>query len=988
MIIKFANIKDPKYLMEYYGLPNNDYKTKLQIHGKPIELDNDGIAHTSMKLTNSLYMNLLDGSLNGQTVARSYVYQKDDKGQNILDENGQKLLDYHMYARNSNGSYKKNLEGKKIIVPGINDFRSYGHDIVISPDKAESMFIATLPPELQKKAIARFMDISNDAVKSIVDFCMYDKNGNQLYQSILSTSFFHPDARPVNCKKYLDLNYYKDNQNFTADERLKFEEINNSKSYQSYQVHSHNVIPNTCYDMKGKLRSVNSMFQTSRNTNFKMKVLNQTDQKFKEILKNEFGAQYYLDEDRNIQIKGIHPSMVKTFSMRSAQIQQQAQEKSLSPNIIANLERQKKIKGFSFYNFREKSRIDVSAVNQAMYKISGDPNQYKYNRATFLDYFQEKKKSFSIETVKAALNQLQLFGIINNPDTELNALGAYMVADPTYANMFYTKSRFEAINNELRTRYDVNNVINSKLNIFNDKLFSKSFIVNGVSYNYNQEQIDAITKLTTSNKQINVLVAGAGTGKTTVLNSICDMYEKQGFTVIGAAPTFKATSQLNTKYRYTTEKLLSVLNFHQKLEENWNGHDTEYYDRYLQKSGLSYDDLKATIKIRQNKKVLLIVDESTMLNVKSFSKIQKLLQKNKNMKIIYSGDTKQLKSFDTVETFSSLVHDDFITKSKLETCFRQQNSVDNKISTSLNKNQDIVAACLQYRAKGDVYLCDSKNNLNAKIVDSYIKDPTDIINKVVITSLNASNDEINKSIQKRLYGRGQKKYSFLNSVDKSGQHKVVSFYKGDKVIFTNENKAKGYKKGQLGVIKSIDYIDNNRYTIIVDVKGKLTTIYNQATVPIELGYAVTSHKEQGSTEISTHIGFNQFSSSDMKTVELTRHTKHIKIYSTNDTFNYILAQETAKKMKNETEKIQKDYINQNIKTKVEPTISDIKPLFNKLGYSELEQLYMLQNNNENKKKLEKQKTNIKLPIITKKIEPIKPFTLPETYEKSKTLRGL
>ena len=176
------------------------------------------------------------------------------------------------------------------------------------------------------------------------------------------------------------------------------------------------------------------------------------------------------------------------------------------------------------------------------------------------------------------------------------------------------------------------NSINLKLkkiagaNIINKNLVVKT---NGIVLNEGQKiAVEKLDKFMKDKKAKFFLLEGsAGTGKTTVISSFRENINTE---IINSSPT-NAANDVTLSF----DKYAKVLTLHQLLELKADI-DIENYD--LKKVSFTRKDQRYT-KVRNG--VTVLIDESSMISENIYAMI-KILQKEKNLKIIFIGDREQL----------------------------------------------------------------------------------------------------------------------------------------------------------------------------------------------------------------------------------------------------------------------------------------------------------------------------------------------------------
>lgn len=166
------------------------------------------------------------------------------------------------------------------------------------------------------------------------------------------------------------------------------------------------------------------------------------------------------------------------------------------------------------------------------------------------------------------------------------------------------------------------------------------------SISYARLQRAAIKQALTQN--IFVLTGGPGTGKTTTLNGIISLFEKQGMKVLLAAPTGRAAQRMS---EVTGREAKTV---HRLLEVAFSENDIPKFNRNEE------NPLKADV---------VIVDEISMVDVVLFASLLRAMPEH--CRLIMVGDSDQLPSVGAGRVLRDLCFDDFVPCVKLTEVFRQ-----------------------------------------------------------------------------------------------------------------------------------------------------------------------------------------------------------------------------------------------------------------------------------------------------------------------------
>ena len=163
-----------------------------------------------------------------------------------------------------------------------------------------------------------------------------------------------------------------------------------------------------------------------------------------------------------------------------------------------------------------------------------------------------------------------------------------------------------------------------------------------------EKQKDAIFAINDNN--VTIITGGPGTGKTTIIKSIIDIYEEKGYKVVLAAPTGRAAKRMTE----TTGKEASTLH------------------RLLEIGKIDEDSLYKTINDYEGAPIdadLIIVDEMSMVDMFLINYLLKCIYQG--TKLILVGDEDQLSSVGPGSVLKDLIHSEAIETVHLDKIFRQ-----------------------------------------------------------------------------------------------------------------------------------------------------------------------------------------------------------------------------------------------------------------------------------------------------------------------------
>lgn len=328
-----------------------------------------------------------------------------------------------------------------------------------------------------------------------------------------------------------------------------------------------------------------------------------------------------------------------------------------------------------------------------------------------------------------------------------------------------------------------------------------------------------------------ILTGGPGTGKTTTLNAIIKLYEQCGLKVLLAAPTGRAAQRMSEVTGCEAKTM------HRLLEVEWTANDRPRFTR--NESNLLDCDA-------------LILDEMSMVDVSLFEGVLRALPLG--CRLIMVGDSDQLPSVGAGNVLGDLIDSGMVPVVQLTEIFRQ--SMQSLIVTNAHK---IVHGDMPEisRVDGDFFFMaeSDKEKIAGKIVSLCIQRlpaayKYDSLNDIQVLCPGRKGDlgvtELNKRLQLA-----------INPPDKSKPELSTPVYKlrkGDKVMQTKNNydlvwtrddgsDGSGIYNGDIGIIEEIE---KSAGTAKIRFDDKVVTYNSDNLLNIELAYATTVHKSQGS----------------------------------------------------------------------------------------------------------------------------------------------
>lgn len=351
------------------------------------------------------------------------------------------------------------------------------------------------------------------------------------------------------------------------------------------------------------------------------------------------------------------------------------------------------------------------------------------------------------------------------------------------------------------------------LNIPVEKPPNLNKILSSFKEDYSEEQLEAIS-ISYSEKML-ILTGGPGTGKTTTLKGIIQLFNTFDKKIMLAAPTGRAAKRM-------TEVIgLEAKTVHRLLE--YNPQDNSFNNN--EDNPLETD--------------LLIVDEVSMMDTMLMYNL--IVAISLNTTLILVGDIDQLPSVGAGNVLKDLINSSQIPIIELNTIFRQAKNSDIILNAHrINKGE---MPALNFLAETDFVFLDE--NTNSKIPEKILRLCSDELPRKF--SFNPVEDiQILSPIYKGDVGVTVLNKLFQNKLNES----AVVYSNGDKIFKANDkvmqlrnNYDKNVFNGDIGFIIGTN---NEAKVIYVSFEGKIIEYKFEELDEITLAYAITVHKSQGS----------------------------------------------------------------------------------------------------------------------------------------------
>ena len=328
-----------------------------------------------------------------------------------------------------------------------------------------------------------------------------------------------------------------------------------------------------------------------------------------------------------------------------------------------------------------------------------------------------------------------------------------------------------------------------------------------------------------------VLTGGPGTGKTTTLNAIINILKKSGEKVFLAAPTGKAAKRMS---ELTGEEAKTI---HRLLEVEWTANDEPIFQKN-EKNLLKCD--------------AVILDELSMIDIKLFDAILRSMPLG--CRLIMVGDTDQLPSVGVGNVLGDIIASGVLPVVSLKEIFRQ--SLESLIVT--NAHKIVAGETPELDCKNNDFFFMSRNNSNDvvnTVVDLYKTRLPHAYNYSPLFDIQilcpskkgeTGTKNLNLSIQNAINPpSNDKKEIIVNSVVLRENDKVMQTKNNYNIPWAKEDSTsgEGIFNGDVGILINIDPVAGS---LAVQYDDKIAVYDLEAAADLELAYAITVHKSQGS----------------------------------------------------------------------------------------------------------------------------------------------
>jgi exodeoxyribonuclease V alpha subunit len=319
-------------------------------------------------------------------------------------------------------------------------------------------------------------------------------------------------------------------------------------------------------------------------------------------------------------------------------------------------------------------------------------------------------------------------------------------------------------------------------------------------------------------KKVLVITGGPGTGKTTIIKAVVEIFNKWGREVLLAAPTGRAAKRLTETTGREARTIHRVLEFQPKKGTFRRG----------EKCLLSGEEL--------------IIDEFSMVDLSLMHHLLKAVPVS--MRLVFVGDKDQLPSVGPGTLLRDIIESGIVTVVRLDEIFRQEKESYIVLNAHrINRGEGLV-----FPPKGeqgsDFYFIHEEDDRKAfeiilglcqTRIPRWLRIPALSPQIQVISPMYkglVGVDNLNQELQQR-----------LNPLQEGLNVGSREFRVRDKIMQVRNDYEKETFNGDIGTIV---HLDKPRFRIIAEFEGRPVVYEKDDLNDITLAYAVSVHKAQGS----------------------------------------------------------------------------------------------------------------------------------------------
>ena len=357
------------------------------------------------------------------------------------------------------------------------------------------------------------------------------------------------------------------------------------------------------------------------------------------------------------------------------------------------------------------------------------------------------------------------------------------------------------------------------------------------------EQRDAFDHITGRDGLASV-VGYAGSGKSAMLGVAREAWEREGYTVRGAALSGIAAENLEGGSGITSRTIAS-------LEHAW---------------GQGREQL--------GPRDVLVVDEAGMIGSRQMERVLSQAR-DAGAKVVMVGDPEQLQAIEAGAAFRSVTERHGAAEI---TEIRRQREDWQRDATRALATGRTGEAIHAYDSKGMVHAADTREQARSELVDGWDRarqaEPGQ--SRIILTHTNAEVQSLNGEARDRLRASGD----LGDDVTVKAERGERQFATGDRIMFLRNERGMGVKNGTLA---TIERVSPEGMAVRLD-DGRGVAFDTKDYAHVDHGYAATFHKSQGVTVDRAHVLATPGMDRHSAYVGMSRHRDDVQLHYGRDDF--------------------------------------------------------------------------------------------------------
>ena len=357
------------------------------------------------------------------------------------------------------------------------------------------------------------------------------------------------------------------------------------------------------------------------------------------------------------------------------------------------------------------------------------------------------------------------------------------------------------------------------------------------------EQRDAFDHVT-GNAGLASVVGYAGSGKSAMLGVAREAWEREGYTVRGAALSGIAAENLEGGSGIQSRTIAS-------LEHAW---------------GQGREQL--------GPRDVLVVDEAGMIGSRQMERVLSQAR-DAGAKVVMVGDPEQLQAIEAGAAFRSVTERHGAAEI---TEIRRQREDCQRDATRALATGRTGEAIHAYDGKGMVHAADTREQARGELVDGWdrARQAEPGKTRIILTHTNAEVQSLNGEARDRLRASGD----LGDDVTVKAERGDRQFATGDRIMFLRNERGMGVKNGTLA---TIERVSAEGMAVRLD-DGRGVAFDTKDYAHVDHGYAATFHKSQGVTVDRAHVLATPGMDRHSAYVGMSRHRDDVQLHYGRDDF--------------------------------------------------------------------------------------------------------